>query len=303
MYTNKTDIPIALAVMLATDTYDYDPTPNLISATSLLKPLKSLVLSKRIEPRSIDLLDIYKSRIGTAVHDSLEQAWKSPNKALYLLKYAPEVIHGLKNKVHSEIRSKKQIGKYIVSGKFDICINGQVQDLKTTSTYSYVKSSNDEAYIKQLSIYKWLNPDIITDDYGKILYMFTDWKQFQTSQVGYPKYPVMHKDLLLDPNIEIWLSERLSLYDSLLDSTDLPDCTDKELLRDASKWQYFSNPEKLNRATKNFTNLSDANIHLMTQNKGIVIEKKGKPVYCKWCPAQLACTQAEKYIESGELEL
>ena len=46
-FTNKNNIPLSLAVWLVTDEYDYVDKPNYISATSLLKPTRQLVLSKR----------------------------------------------------------------------------------------------------------------------------------------------------------------------------------------------------------------------------------------------------------------
>ena len=47
-YANVSEVPLALAVFLASDYYDYDTVPNTISATTLLKPLRQIVLPPRI---------------------------------------------------------------------------------------------------------------------------------------------------------------------------------------------------------------------------------------------------------------
>lgn len=52
-YTNTTNIPLPLAVFLATDDYDYQP--DTISVTTLLKPIKQIILGRRLE-KKIDLL-------------------------------------------------------------------------------------------------------------------------------------------------------------------------------------------------------------------------------------------------------
>ena len=303
MYTNRSEVPLALAVMLATDTYDYDPTPNLISASSILKPLKSLIISKRIKVPPIDIMDIHKARMGTAIHDAVERAWKDPSRALALLGYPPELAETIIESFHSEVRTKRDLGEYIISGKFDFCINGRIQDIKTTGTFNFVKGSNIEAYRKQLSIYKWLNPTIATADEGDILYWFPDWKAYEAAKPTYPHYPILGRSYLLTPNIEEWLINRLNTYEDLSKSDNLPDCTKEELMQDDSIWQYFANPDKRTKATKNFNNAEDAHTWCAAKGKGVVLEKKGRPIYCKWCPARTACSQAETYLDNGELIL
>ena len=46
-YTNQENIPLSLALWLAHDPYVVNPNPKAFSATSMLKPLKSIVLSTR----------------------------------------------------------------------------------------------------------------------------------------------------------------------------------------------------------------------------------------------------------------
>jgi len=51
-YANVSDVPLALAVFLATDSYDYNPDPNTVSATTLLKPIRQIVLPPYYETRN-----------------------------------------------------------------------------------------------------------------------------------------------------------------------------------------------------------------------------------------------------------
>ena len=47
VYLNPSQVPLSLAVFLATDNYDYEP--DTISATGLIRPLRQIILAKREE--------------------------------------------------------------------------------------------------------------------------------------------------------------------------------------------------------------------------------------------------------------
>ena len=68
-FSNEANVDLIMAAYLATDNYDYQP--NSISATSLLKPIRQHVLSKRVPEteKTTDVTKVIKSRIGTSVHD------------------------------------------------------------------------------------------------------------------------------------------------------------------------------------------------------------------------------------------
>ena len=65
-YANVGEVPLALAVFLATDNYDYNSDPNTISATTLLKPVRQIILPGRIAPGEAlpNLADMMNSRMG-----------------------------------------------------------------------------------------------------------------------------------------------------------------------------------------------------------------------------------------------
>ena len=74
-YTNVSNVPLSLAVVLASDNYDYSDDPNTLSATALIIPLRQLVLSNRVdvEDAAADLIGMLQSRMGSAIHDAIER--------------------------------------------------------------------------------------------------------------------------------------------------------------------------------------------------------------------------------------
>lgn len=75
-YTNSSGIPLSVGVWLATDTYQYPPDDGkkYISATTLLKSTRQIILSNRIPKgaeATVDIASKVASRYGTAIHDSM----------------------------------------------------------------------------------------------------------------------------------------------------------------------------------------------------------------------------------------
>mgnify|MGYP006050140383 FL=1 len=81
LITNRHNIPLALAVWAVQDNYDF--IPDAISATALLKPLRQLILNKRIEPTErtpVDVSDLLASAFGNALHSATEYAWSDATR-------------------------------------------------------------------------------------------------------------------------------------------------------------------------------------------------------------------------------
>lgn len=316
-YTNNHNIPLPLAVFLATDHYDY--VPNTISTTSLLKPIRQLILADRLYSKDnvVDLSDMVSSRMGTAIHTAIEQAWLNPTKALKTLGYDDSIIERIKinptavNKddipVYMEKRSFKEVSNYTVSGKFDFVAEGKVQDFKSTSVYGYMNQSNADKYIWQGSIYRWLNQDIITKDEMIIHYIFTDWSKTESlKNPAYPKARVLSQKYPLNDLVktEQFIKDKLAMYDEYKtkDEKDIPLCTDEELWRKPTVWKYYKNPNSV-KSTKNFDNPSQAYALQQTNGCGVVKEVKGQVSACKYCPAFMLCTQKDVLISNGDLVL
>jgi len=320
--TNRANISLPIAVWLVTDDYDYNPEERYISVTSLMRPVRQTVLARRIpsEEREMDIADLLASSMGTALHDSIEQAWrKNGARALKALGYPPKVYENLRiNPTPEELKENpsivpcyieqrvtKEIDGYKIGGKFDMILDGRLFDHKTTSVWAYLLGSKDEDYALQMGMYRWLNPDKVLDDHGHINFIFTDWQRAASLQnPNYPKlktveYPVL---LLSIPQVEQYIRAKLRELTRCWDLPEdqLPRCTDKELWRSESKFKYYSDPAKANqpgaKATKNFPTLSEANAHLSAAGKGIVKIIPGEVKACGYCPAFDNCKQKDEYF-------
>jgi len=321
-YSNTSAVPLSMAVFLATDHYDHDEAT--ISVTSLIKPLRQVILSARVplEDASVDLVQMTASRMGTAIHDGIERAWKGNHRAaLKALNFPEKVIDRvLVNPETSELyegcipvylerRSKKQVGKHLVSGKFDFVGEGRLEDFKSTSVYAYISGNNDEKYAEQGSLYRWLNQDIITDDNMAIQFIFTDWSAVRArTEANYPPQRIHQRIIPLKSvaETEQYVLSKLEAIDKYWDTPEdqLPSCSDKDLWRSVPVFKYYKNPEKTSRSTKNFDTLHDARLKLIEDgNVGMIKEVPGQVTACKYCNAFSICSQKDALLANGDLIL
>lgn len=331
-YTNYSDIPLPLAVWLAADTgYDLKYDPEVISATTLMKPIRSVILSRRLleeqEQGTIDVNDLVQANLGTAVHTAVEDTWlyhrEAGLKNLGVSKAIvddirlnpdspadapdPDLILYMERRSFREIQGQKQMWR--VSGKFDIVWQGRVADIKTTKTYNYIAGTNDDKYALQGSIYRWLNPDIIEDDYIDVYMLFTDWSELKAK--ADPKYPqnriiTRTLPLLSMEETESYVRSRITEMEMHMDkpNDDLPLCTPEELWMDPPKWAFYRDKTKTARATKLYDNAAEAHLaNSKTNGKGLVTKRDSEPKFCRYCPARPVCTQAEQYIANGQLKI
>lgn len=320
--TNKHGVSLLMAVWMLHDDYDYVNEENYLSATSLMKPVRKTILAKRLPAGSntVDVTDLIASSFGSAIHDGIEKAWnKSRTKALTSLGYPEDVIkrvlinptkeelEAAENPipVYFEQRAFKKVVvdgvTYTVGGKFDAVAEGIVQDNKTTSVYTYIKNSKIEDYTLQLSIYRWLNPDKVTQDYGCINFVFTDWQRSMAkSSPDYPQHRVqtIKIPLMTIEETEAWVIGRIrEIKDNMnKPQSQLPRCSDKELWRSEPKHKYYADPTKTSgRSTKNFDDPVEAKLHLNEKGKGIIITEPGKVKACGYCDVFQICEQQREY--------
>lgn len=325
-YTNNTSISLALAVWLMHDDYDYINEVKYISVTTLMKPLRQIILPSRVpmELRTCDVADFIPSALGHSIHASIEKAWtddKARTTSLLRLGYPKNVIdrvvinptsEQLAAKpdiipIYLEQRAKKVISGWTVGGKFDMVAEGIVHDAKSTSAWVGMYGDRDEEHQLQGSFYRLLNPEKITEEFIRIEYIFTDWQKFMARQnPNYPQQRVASKDIpLLDiTETEKWAENKLALIEKYMDKPEkeLPLCTPEELWMSDPKFKYFADPTKLTRSTKNFDNLIEAREFMASKgNKGIIQTVPGEPKRCDFCAGFAACTQKdgfEKYQTS-----
>ncbi|MEQ1950907.1 hypothetical protein [Mesorhizobium sp. CN2-181] len=322
--TNEHGISLPLAVWLLHDEYDHINEPNYISATSLLKSTRQLVLQRRIiaEDREIDISSYLASRFGNAVHDSIDKAWTvSGNKAMKMLGYPEKIWSNIRVNpsqeqlaanpaiipVWIEQRSFREvlIGSTVfkIGGKFDMVLDGRLFDTKTTSVYSYLLGRKDGDYAMQGGIYRWLNPELITSDHIYIQFLFTDWQRIRSKvDENYPKtkaleYPVELPSL---DETENFIRNKLAEVQRYKDAPDeqIPYCTDKELWRGETVYKYYGNAAKTTgRSTRNFDDKSEAHAFMASKGgEGVVIAVPGEVKACEYCPAFSICRQKDQYF-------
>jgi hypothetical protein len=322
MYKNETNIGLPIAIWLASSgDYDLVPDPNVLSATSLQRPLRSLVLGRRIaQEQEIDIDQMIPAKLGSSVHYSVEQAWLNNYREAFKALGHPQsmidriVINPVKVKegdipVYLEQRRAKEIDGFIISGKYDLVIDGELHDIKTTKTYSYITGSSEGDYRLQGSIYRWLNPDIITGNVVNINYLFTDWSPLRAvADNDYPKSRCITKAINLYSleETEVYIKERIASlkYYENASQDNLPECSAKELWADAPKWAYYKNPNNTTRATKLFDLEGDAQIrNAQDGGRGMIIKREGEVRRCLFCEARPICTQAELLKARGVLKV
>ena len=332
MITNTSDVSLALAVWLLHSEYDHIDQANYISATALMKPLRHIVLAPRV-PKNAQPQDVESfipSALGNSIHDSVEKAWtKGYAKSLRLLGYPEDLIERIRiNPSDDEVRGSNSIIPvyleqrlfreveldgitYTVGGKFDMITDGVLQDMKSTTSFTWLKGGKDDDYILQKSIYRWLDAgqplQKITEDYGRINFIFTDWQRAQAKQNPlYPQSRVRSKDYALwEPaKTEEWIRAKLRMIRRYADTPEalIPPCSDEELWRSEPAYKYYADPAKATvpgaRSTRNFDTPQEANAFLAQKAKGVVVTVPGEPKRCAYCPAFPICTQRERYFPS-----
>jgi len=281
--TNKYKLSLPLAVLLSHSNYDHDSSIKTISATKLLKPIRATILEIQNPhiKKEVDLADLIPSVFGSAVHSFAEKAWNTPSTVSTALsalgvaedtakriKINPETVAKGDIPIYVERRSSRELNGWTIRGKFDVCVDGKLSDYKNMSVWGHIYDSNSSDFTIQGSIYKWLNPTIVTANNISIEKIFSDWSSSKAKYTkNYPKLRVLSKDypLMSLPDIEKWIIERLALLDKHISSqqSDLPLCNNDEL------W----------------------------------VSKKSEVKRCIYCNVMDICHQAQAFIAEGRLKV
>lgn len=214
--TNKLGVPDIIFRFLSYDNYDYNPDPNVFSATTFNKPIREIILTRRHDKSvEVDAMDSLWRVFGSAVHAALEKITGpdiEPIRRLYA-----------------------KIAGATVSGKFDLIQDNKIKDFKITSVWSLVFNSRIEEWRLQLSIYRYLykaETSKVLEATGYIIAILRDWSQRDTGRNNYPRSPIVELaiPLLSFEEVEAELTAKikmLQLCDQMADD-DLPQCTDAE---------------------------------------------------------------------------
>jgi hypothetical protein len=291
-YTNKLNLPQYLVDWLSNDNYDYAVTPNTVSATGLMKPVRAQILTARHGSEiEIDVSELFASRYGNAIHDSIERI----------------VTPG----VSKEQRTSKKITiddtVYTVTGKYDLLVEEDglhtIRDIKTTSVWAFIYGGKDEDYRTQLSIYRWLLSD--THNINPIAYIdffFTDWQAAKArAEDNYPQYriqPGYRIELLPVSVVEAMIRDKLKILLEHQDTADdkLPQCTKEELWAEEDTYALYKIGNK--RATKVCDTNEAAQQYQQQHNiTGYIQHRPGKVKRCKYCSAAPFCNQFKQLQE------
>lgn len=325
--TNKTGIDLPLAVWLLQNGYnigtDKAPPGELISATTLLKPTRQLILQRKVDQtqETIDLKDLIASRRGHALHDSVERAWTEGDwaGAMARLHYPQSIIDKVRINpdpktvkdgelpIYLEKRGYRPFEDVVITGQMDFLVGHAYRDFKSTSTFAWTSGNKDQDYILQGSIYRWIFPDLIRDDVMRIEFIFTDFVKYMTKNPKYPQSPIDHRDypLMSIKDTETWIHDKLHEIrtNAKKNQSAMVQCTDKELWRGEDSFKYFSDPAKAsptNRATRRFDTAVEAEQYRQEKNKGVVVKVPGEVKACLYCPAFSVCEQRKNYFADDE---
>lgn len=304
-YTNNRDLPLSVAVWLARELYDKDPT--YISGSELQLSNRQIVLGRKVNVDE-DLGNLVAARLGNAINDAIDAAWKSP----YLMNYVrlagfnplfeyevnPDVPTEGKIAVYIQKRYDEPFMGRVLSGAPDMIMNRRLFDYKSTSVFLYQKKTPAD-YLWQLTTYRYLARHLIDDDTATIQFILKDWSRTRAAKD--PEYPQTPCPTMLvrvgsAEECKARLAARISDLDSLMDveQDEIPLCTDAELWLDPPKFAYYSNPNPAPnaRATRVFDTHGEALAMLGSKNGvGTIVTRKGEPKACEYCKASTICQQ------------
>lgn len=323
-FSNKANLPLPVALFLAADTYEHDS--EVIGVTGFIKPIREIILTPRVTGKDVilaeqDVLDQFKSRLGSALHAYIEHVWKDdvartnglkalgyPQKTIDKIVVNPTKVKKGDIPIYTEKTGYKDVNGYMFRGTADVIFNGRLGDYKKTSTFSYADAAKNKKYALQGSLYRWMMPDLIKDDSMEIYEMYEDWVRFKaTDPAFYPMDTIVTKTipLMSVKETDKYVKNKIKMIEDLWDAPDdkIPECTDEDLWRKPPVFKYYKNLEKRERSSGNFTDINDAYAKKQADgNVGVVVEVKSTVKACKFCAARPVCGQAQRYAITGELE-
>lgn len=297
-FTNRYGLPKYLEDWLKADDYDHNSDEFTLSATTLMKPIRANILTKRYtDELEMDVSDLISSKVGNSIHNSIEQI-NTPN-------------------VNKEQRTTKKITigdvTYTISGKYDILVMEDhqvtIRDIKTTSVWTFIHGGKDEDYQRQLSIYRWLLSDEYTvNPIAYIDFVFTDWQSAKAKiDKDYPPlrikagYPIKLMSL---EEVESYIISRVKDFHTYknVEDNDLPKCTKEELWATDDTFAVMKPGAK--RALRVLDSHKEARAYI-SENAltGANIQiREGKAKRCKYCAAAPFCSQFSELLQQDQVD-
>lgn len=304
--TNTLKLPEILVPWLTKTTYTGDPKSTVFSATTLIRSVREIILTKRLNDPKLreeygypepvaDVHTFLRARIGQAIHTAIEETLVGDGVSK-------------DDNTHVELRRNTEFNGVTITGQFDLVKDGTLYDWKTMSAEG-AKYPRTTDYQLQASIYQWLFPELIVKPRAKFIKILLNWSSAASARSdSYPASPILEEEVPLLPRsvVEDFIRDKTTqlIAAANLDESDLPECTDAELWTSAPEYKYFKKAGQ-NRATKAFgTDKAAAYLYLKEQGGiGFVQEFKGEARKCLYCPAFIVCSQKDRLIEQGLLNV
>lgn len=223
MITNKYNYPPELVEFAKSH---YKVTPNRYSATTLLKPIPQIILSRRHH--------------GEADQDVSENTWAIFGSLTHILLERTPVP----GRVHEMFLTVPFEGS-VISGQIDVydMEKRRIEDWKTTTVYK-PKSGDYEEYRKQLFIYAWMmRKSGFPVDSVQITMILRDHHSTEAKiKADYPDLPVVTVDWPFTDRdferTENWIQERLKRIKAAeaLSDEELGYCSKEERWNTTEKW-------------------------------------------------------------------
>lgn len=345
LLTNEKGYSLSICAWLGDDDYDHTPVKGpYLSVTGLLKPERMIILNQRVAiadaasgaTEEMDLDRFVASRLGTAIHSAIEYSWTRKLKdgspafkaVLAKLGYDQTTIDLVKVNpteedirlnpaiipVYMEIRATKKVGGYTIGGKYDFIGQGVLEDFKSMGAWGYMQGDKDEEQLMQGSMYRWLNPKLVTSDNMRIQQIITDWSKidsFKQASRGYPQNRIVEKilPLLSVADTEAWIKAKIAKIESLLKvpEADLPLCTEKELWQKPAEYKYYALTKKKTiskMAKATYVTPEAAYAHYDRDGKvGRVREIPSVAKRCGYCNGRPLCSQFADLESRGLVQL
>ena len=265
-------------------TSEYTPTPNRYSATTLLKGVKEIVLTRRHDDEIIqDVSEMVWLLFGTAVHKVLEESKENADQ----LK---------ENRIEYTFDDLDMT----VSGIFDLYDEGarMVIDYKTAST-TKVLFNDWEDYRKQLLIYAYiLNQIGLPCERGEIVAFLKDWNRPKAKrEADYPKLPIHIESFRFNQSdfmqIDTFIRHKLACIKSTENMPDdeIPECTAEERWQKPTTWAVMKRGQK--RAVRVLDSEREAYEYIADhggESSMFVQERKGEDSKCvNYCNCKEFC--------------
>ena len=319
-YTNYESLHPMIRAMLAYSDYSIDDRDNLISATSIMKPINMVVLERanKGSDKQIDLIGMIPSVGGNALHKMLEISLENTNDETWK---ALGISEPNKLDISTEVRREKELDGYIISGMYDVMFRykdskWQLGDMKSMSVYGRMidPKKKEEEWIKQLSIYRWLNQDKDIDDIAVIFTWYTDFSNVESLRNS--KYPKSRTETI---NISLWsiedtetylkeqisdISNGLLRYEETNGSETGYECSDEELWSKPNGWAYYAKATS-KKATKICKTEEEAN-ELIAKAKdptAYIEYRAGQKTRCSYCCVQDYCSKYPEYLAKGMIKV